>query len=123
MKKIKNRAGKGRRLEKFFALKLKELYPTSETEFKPRIINLRKDFWGLFDGLTFIKSKRKFIFWQIKGIKISKKYKKFFWSKAKFFANKNILVLLIEKIKNNWKIFYSEKYYFSELKEIKKLLK
>ncbi len=122
MKRVRNKSLKGKRLEKFFAQKLKELFPSSETEIKPRIINIKKDFWGLFDGLTFIKSKKKFIFWQIKGKKITNKEKIKFWNNSKIFQNFNILVLLIEKHNNKWKIFYNSKNYLNNIKEIKKLL-
>ena len=122
MKRLKNKSAKGRRLEKFFAKKLKEIFPSSETEIKPRIINLRKDFWGLFDGLTYIKDKKKFLFWQIKGSKITKKIFNSFWKKAKIFQARNIIVLLIEKNKKDWKIFYNNKKFLNNIEKIKKLV-
>ncbi len=123
MKKIKNRSGKGKRLEKFFAQELKKIFPKAETEIKPRIINLKKDFWGLFDGLTFIKDKRKFIFWQIKGAPVSNKSKEKFWKEAEKFSSRNIIILFIEKNKKSWKIYFQPKKYFPSLKDIKNLLK
>lgn len=123
MGKLKNRSRKGKRLEKFFAEELKKIFPQAETEIKPKIINLKKDFWGLFDGLTFIKNKRKFIFWQIKGISISNKQREEFWKEARKFSAKNILVLFIEKNKKSLKIYFEHKKYISSLKDIKKLLK
>lgn len=122
MKQLKNKSAKGKRLEKFFSQKLKELFPSSETELKPRIINLKKDFWGLFDGLTYIKNKKRFLFWQIKGGKITQKVLKDFWKKAKNFQSSVIKVLLIEKNKNKWKIFYNNKNYVTSIEEIKKIV-
>ncbi len=122
MRKLKDKSSKGKRLEKFFSLKLKELFPSSETEIKPRIINLRKDFWGLFDGLTFIKSKRKYIFWQIKGKKLSSNEIKHFWKQSKIFQTADILILLIEKTHSGWKIFYNNKKYVTKIEEIKNIL-
>lgn len=121
MRKLKNKSLKGKKAEKEFAEILKKFFKSAQTEFKPRIINLSKDFWGLFDGLTFIRSKRKYIFWQIKSKKISKKEVENFWKMANIFRNKNIVVILIEKYKNNWKI-YSNKQKFGGLKIIKKLI-
>jgi len=122
MRKVRNKSLKGKRLEKYFAQELKKLFPTAETEIKPRIINMKKDFWGLFDGLTFIKNKRKFIFWQIKGGKISKKLIENYWRETKNFKNSKILILLIEKYKNNWKIYISPKKYLKSIKDIKKII-
>jgi len=122
MRKVRNKSLKGKRLEKYFAQELKKLFPTAETEIKPRIINMKKDFWGLFDGLTFIKNKRKFIFWQIKGGKISKKLIENYWRETKNFKNSKILILLIEKYKNNWKIYISQKKYLNSIKDIKKII-
>jgi hypothetical protein len=122
MRKVKNRSLKGKRLEKYFAQELKKLFPSAETEIKPRIINIKKDFWGLFDGLTLIKKKRKFIFWQIKGVKISKKFIKNYWANVKAFNNSRIIIILVEKYKNNWKIYTSPNKYFKSIKDLKKLV-
>jgi hypothetical protein len=122
MRKVKNRSLKGKRLEKYFAQELKKLFPSAETEIKPRIINIKKDFWGLFDGLTFIRKKRKFIFWQIKGVKISKKFTKNYWANVKAFNNSKIIIILVEKYKNNWKIYTSPNKYLKSIKDLKKLV-
>jgi len=122
MRKVKNRSLKGKRLEKYFAQELKKLFPSAETEIKPRIINIKKDFWGLFDGLTFIRKKKKFIFWQIKGIKISKKFIKNYWRNVEAFNNSKIIIILVEKYKNNWKIYTSPNKYLKSIKDLKKLV-
>jgi hypothetical protein len=122
MRKVKNRSLKGKRLEKYFAQELKKLFPSAETEIKPRIINIKKDFWGLFDGLTFIRKKKKFIFWQIKGVKISKKFIKNYWRNVKAFNNSKIIIILVEKYKNNWKIYTSPNKYLKSIKDLKKLV-
>lgn len=122
MRKLEDRSAKGKRLEKLFSIKLKEIFPSSETELKPRIINLKKDFWGLFDGITFIKSKKKYIFWQIKGRRLSLAEIKNFWEKAKKFKNPYIIIFLIEKTSQGWRFFYNNKNYFTQLKLIKKFL-
>jgi hypothetical protein len=122
MRKVKNRSLKGKRLEKYFAQELKKLFPSAETEIKPRIINIKKDFWGLFDGLTFIRKKKRFIFWQIKGVKISKKFIKNYWRNVEAFNNSKIIIILVEKYKNNWKIYTSPNKYFRSIKDLKKLL-
>ncbi len=120
MRKLKNKSAKGKKIEKEFSLVLKNIFPSADTEIKPRIINMRKDFWGLFDGLTFIHKKKKFIFWQIKSKKItSSEYKKF-WSMAYKFNNHNVVVLLIEKIGNSYKIYFDRnKNFFDDPKDIK----
>lgn len=123
MKKLKNKSKKGKRLEKIFAEELRKIFPQAETEIKPRIINLKKDFWGVFDGLTFIKNKKRFIFWQIKGAPTSKKIKNDFWKNAKNFQSKNILVLFIEKNKKQWKIYFSPKTYISSFRDLRKIFK
>jgi hypothetical protein len=122
MRKVKNRSLKGKRLEKYFAQELKKLFPSAETEIKPRIINIKKDFWGLFDGLTFIRKNKKFIFWQIKGIKISKKFIKNYWRNVEAFNNSKIIIILVEKYKNNWKIYTSPNKYLKSIKDLKKLV-
>jgi len=122
MRKVRNKSLKGKRLEKFFSQELKKIFPLAETEIKPRVINIKKDFWGLFDGLTFVKNKKKFIFWQIKGSKISKKVLNEYWKKADFFKNPKIVILLIEKYKNRWRIYFSPHKYFESIKEIKKII-
>ncbi|MCS7184234.1 MAG: hypothetical protein NZ866_02735 [Patescibacteria group bacterium] len=124
MKRVKNKSGKGKRVEKDFALKLKSIFPSAETELKPRIINLKKDFWGLFDGLTFIKNKKKFIFWQIKSNKIYLKDFKKFWKYSRYFFNHHIKIILVEKNKKSLKIFYSSRYdkFFTEINQIKKII-
>ncbi len=122
MRKARNRSLKGKRLEKYFAQELKKLFSSAETEIKPRVINIKKDFWGLFDGLTFIRKKRKFIFWQIKGGKIPKKFFQNYWKNVEPFKNSKIIILLIEKYKNNWKIYLSPNKYINSIKELKKLI-
>jgi hypothetical protein len=122
MRKVKNRSLKGKKLEKEFSNILQRLFGSARTEIKPRIINLPKDFWGVFDGLTFIKSKKKFIFWQIKGKKLTNKERLEFWRKAKIFGNKKILILLIEKNGKEWKIFINEKKYYTTLQSLKDLI-
>jgi hypothetical protein len=124
MRKLKDKTKKGKKIEKEFALKIKTIFPSAETELKPRIINLKKDFWGVFDGLTFIKSKRKYIFWQIKSKKISKSEFNSFWKQAKIFENQLIKVLLIENYNGNLKIFSNNKpeSYFNSLRELKKII-
>jgi hypothetical protein len=122
MRKVKNRSLKGKRLEKYFAQELKKLFPSAETEIKPRIINIKKDFWGLFDGLTFIRKKKKFIFWQIKGVKISKKFIKNYWRNVEAFNNSKIIIILVEKYKNNWKIYTYPNKYLKSIKELKKIV-
>jgi hypothetical protein len=122
MRKVKNRRLKGKRLERYFAQELKKLFPSAETEIKPRIINIKKDFWGLFDGLTLIRKKRKLIFWQIKGVKISKKFIKNYWRNVEAFNNSKIIIILVEKYKNNWKIYTSPNKYLKSIKDLKKLV-
>ncbi|GIW66869.1 MAG: hypothetical protein KatS3mg095_0767 [Candidatus Parcubacteria bacterium] len=124
MRKLKDKSKKGKKNEKDFALKLKLIFPSAETEIKPRIINLKKDFWGIFDGLTFIKSKKKYIFWQLKNKKISLTEFKAFWHKAYFFGNQNIIILLIEMLNNEFKIFFSSnrKKYLTKIKDLKKII-
>jgi hypothetical protein len=122
MRKVKNRSLKGKRLERYFAQELKKLFPSAETEIKPRIINIKKDFWGLFDGLTLIRKKRKLIFWQIKGVKISKKFIKNYWRNVEAFNNSKIIIILVEKYKNNWKIYTSPNKYLKSIKDLKKLV-
>ncbi|GIW65669.1 MAG: hypothetical protein KatS3mg094_188 [Candidatus Parcubacteria bacterium] len=124
MRKLKNKSKKGKKIEKEFALKIKSVFLSAETEIKPRIINLKKDFWSLFDGLTFIKSKRKYIFWQIKSKKISSKEFRNFWLRANNFKNKSIIILLIENFNNQIKIFPSSKKerYLTKIKDLKKLI-
>jgi hypothetical protein len=122
MRKVKNRSLKGKKLEKDFSKILQRFFGSARTELKPRIINLPKDFWGLFDGLTFVKSKRKFIFWQIKGKKLTKKEISDFWKKAKIFGNKKILILLIEKNNKEWKIFVNEKKYYNNLSSLEDII-
>ncbi|MGC8981390.1 MAG: hypothetical protein ACP5JU_00320 [Minisyncoccia bacterium] len=122
MRRVKNRSLKGKKLEKEFSRIIQDLFKSAATELKPRIINLPKDFWGLFDGLTFIKSKKKFIFWQIKSKRLTKKEREDFWKKAKIFGNKKILILLIEKANNEWKIFTNEKRYYNNLNSLKNII-
>jgi len=123
MRKLKNKSAKGKRLEKEFSLALKNIFPSADTELKPRIINLRKDFWGLFDGLTFIHQKKKFIFWQIKGKKITNLEYKKFWKLAYKFSNSNIVILLIEKIGSSYKIYFDKnKSFIDKPKYLKKII-
>lgn len=124
MGKLKNKSKKGKKIEKNFSLELKKIFPSAETEIKPRIINLKKDFWGLFDGLTFIKSKKIYIFWQIKSKKISKREFNSFWQKAKIFKNNSIKILLIENYNFHLKIFFNNKKenYLIKLKDLKKII-
>jgi hypothetical protein len=124
MRRLKNKSGKGKKIEKEFAYQLQSLFNSAETELKPRIINLKKDFWGIFDGLTFIKSKRIYLFWQIKSKKISSKEFKYFWYKARLFSNNSIKILLVENYKNKIKIYFSNnpKKYLDNIKSIKKII-
>lgn len=124
MRRLKNKSGKGKKIEKEFAYQLQSLFNSAETELKPRIINLKKDFWGIFDGLTFIKSKRIYLFWQIKSKKISSKEFKYFWYKARLFSNSSIKILLVENYKNKIKIYFSNnpKKYLDNIKSIKKII-
>lgn len=124
MRRTKNKSEKGKRIEKKFSLELKKFFPSAETEIKPRIINLKKDFWGLFDGLTFIKSKRKYIFWQIKSKRISKKEFNFFWQKAKIFESNSIKILLIENYNFKLRIYFNnqKENYLTKIKDLKKII-
>ena len=122
MRKLKDKTKKGKKIEKEFALKIKSIFPSSETEIKPRIINLKKDFWGIFDGLTFIKSKKKYLFWQIKTKKITKKEFRLFWQRAKLFQGDQIKIFLVENYQNKLKIFLNsnENNYLSTINDLKK---
>lgn len=92
-----NKVGKGKRLEKLFREKIKEWFPTSLTELKPTLRFMSKDFWGVFDGLTFFPNKKKFLFWQTKSNKLAAKERKIFWASAKKFRTLSTQVVLIEK--------------------------
>ncbi|MEK7673723.1 MAG: hypothetical protein AAB371_00805 [Patescibacteria group bacterium] len=92
-----NKVGKGKRLEKLFRDTLKKCYPSCMTELKPMLRFMPKDFWALFDGLTFFPAKKKYLFWQTKSNKLTPKERAHFWSLAKKFQAPNIQILLIEK--------------------------
>ncbi len=103
MKRRKNSSARGRRTEKEFTLFLEKTFPSAQTEFKPRVINLTKDFWRFFDGLTFVATKKKYIFWQVKSNSVSAKARAEFFKSAKIFGNSHIKVLFVQKNKD--KIF------------------
>ena len=104
--RLKNPYKKGRILEKYFAQELQVAFPSAHTEFKPRVISQSKDFWCLFDGLTFVKTKKFFIFWQSKSNKLPPSKRNLFWKSAKAFQAPNIRIFLLEK--HNDYYLYSE---------------
>lgn len=117
-----NKVGKGKRLEKLFRDKLKECYPNCLTELKPMLRFMQKDFWGLFDGITFFPppkaGKRKkgvYLFWQTKSNKLTPKERKEFWNLAKKFGANNIKILLVEKNKEGLLVSLNQK----QISEIK----
>ena len=92
-----NRRRKGIRLERKFDEQLRACFPRCVTEFKPQLTFLPKDFWGLFDGLSFFPHCRRYLFWQMKTNKLSIPERKRFWSAAGKFHTPITKVLLIEK--------------------------
>lgn len=92
-----NRRRKGIRLERRFDEQLRACFPRCVTEFKPQLTFLPKDFWGLFDGLSFFPHCRRYLFWQMKTNKLSQRERKAFWKAAQPFHTPMTKVLLIEK--------------------------
>lgn len=76
---------------------------------------MQKDFWGLFDGLTFFPNKKKYLFWQTKSNKLTPKERREFWNSANKFKAQNIIILLIEKNKEGLLVSVNQK----EISEIK----
>lgn len=97
-----NRRRKGIRLERKFEQQLRQCFPSCCTEFKPQLTFLPKDFWGLFDGLTFFPKQRRYLFWQMKTNRLSQPERKHFWRQAKPFHTDITKVLLIEKHNNGF---------------------
>jgi hypothetical protein len=110
-----NKVGKGKRLEKLFRDTLKKCYPSCLTELKPMLKFMQKDFWGLFDGITFFPNKKKYLFWQTKSNKLTPMERKKFWYQAEKFQANNIKILLIEKNKEGLLISANQK----EISEMK----
>lgn len=108
MRRVKDTSKKGKRIEKEFALCLNRCYPACVTELKPRVISMTKDFWRLFDGLTFHPIKRRYLFWQIKGNRLSDSRRRQFFAQARLFENHFVKVVLVEKNGAGFDVFVSE---------------
>jgi hypothetical protein len=108
MRRVKDTSKKGKRIEKEFVLCLNRCYPACLTETKPRVISLTKDFWRLFDGLTFHPIKRRYIFWQVKGKRVSMNERRQFFKQAQVFGNSFVKIVLVERNGKDFELFVSE---------------